>query len=247
VKALILCAGYGTRLGSLTRETPKPLLEVAGRPLLEYLIQHAAAHGFNQIALNLHFRDDLFRHHFGSGAAWGVQLHYAFEPVLLGTAGAVRNLSPFLHSPEPFLVQYGDVLTDQDLTALVRFHREKQALATLLLHQRPHSNSAVAIDPHGRIVGFLERPTDQQRQDFPATPWANSGLAVFAPEFLEVLPTHVPSDLPRDVFPGLVPTRRLYGFPLTGYRCAVDSPERLEQLRAAVRQGQVRIACTPPS
>ena len=245
MKALVLCAGYGTRLGDLTRELPKPMLSLGPQPLLAYLLGHLRAQGFTQLAINLHFRPEIIREFLGTGAAWGLEVTYSPEPELLGTAGGLKRLARFFENEECFLVQYGDVLTDQDLIALVRFHREHAAVATLLLHQRARSNSVVTLDAAGRISGFLERPTDAARQGVDS-PWVNSGLCVCSPEILAAIPADRPCDLPRDVFARLVATGRLFGFPLTGYRCAIDSPERLAEARAAVAEGRCRVRPLEP-
>ena len=244
MRAMVLCAGYGTRLGDLTRELPKPMLCLHGRPLLEYIICHLVHHGFDQIAINLHFMPEMIREYFGDGSTINVQLTYSYEPELLGTAGGIKNMEHFLRQGDLFLVQYGDVLTDQDLTAMVEFHRARRTLATLLVHQRAHSNSVVSLDEEGRIVGFLERPTEQARHGVDS-PWVNSGICICDPEFLDAIPANVSSDLPRDVFPELVGSGRLYGFPLSGYRCAIDSPERLAEARSALAEGRCRISTTP--
>jgi mannose-1-phosphate guanylyltransferase/phosphomannomutase len=147
----------------------------------------------------------------------------------------------FLRQGEAFLIYYGDILTDQDFIAMLRFHRERQALATLLLHQRAHSNSVVSLDEEGRIVGFLERPTEQARRGLDS-PWVNSGVCICDPEFLDAIPANVPCDLPRDIFPKLVDSGWLYGFPLSGYRCAIDSPERLAEAKSALAEERCRIS-----
>ncbi len=238
MKAMVLAAGLGTRLGDLTRDTPKPMLDVEGRPLLEHILIHLAAHGVTEAIVNLHFRAEAIRARFGDGSSLGLRILYSFEPDLLGTAGAVRRAAEHLRGGEPFLVQYGDVVTDMDLSALARAHRERGALATLALHRRAKSNSVVGLEPDGRIAMFLERPGEEERKRL-VSPWVNSGIHVFSPEILDVIPEG-PADLPRDVFVPLAGGGRLYGFPLEGYRCAVDSPERLEELRGAIREGRCR-------
>jgi NDP-sugar pyrophosphorylase family protein len=236
---MVLAAGFGTRLGDLTREVPKGMLDVGGRPLLEHIVAHLARHGFTGIAVNLHFQPEMIRDHFGDGSRWGVSLNWSHEPELLGTAGGVKRMESFLRAGEPFLVHYGDILTDQDFTAMLAFHRERRALATLLLHERVHSNSVVHLDTEGRITGFLERPDEAERAA--AQPGlVNSGVCICAPEFLDAIPAGVACDLPRDVFTKLAPTGRLFGFRLTGYRCAIDSPARLAEARAAIAEGRFR-------
>lgn len=240
MKAMILSAGYGTRLGSLTREIPKPMLRLQGRPMLEYIVCNLRAHGFDHLVINLHFRPETIRQYFGDGSRWGVKLEYSYENDLLGTAGGVKNVEGFFRDESVFLVHYGDVLTDQNLRELLEFHQARQALVTLLVHQRQRSNSIVSLDPDGRIVGFLERPDEIERSQV-RSPWVNSGVSLCAPEVLEVIPSAQACDLPRDIFPKLVDTGRLFGCALTGYRCAVDSPERLAEARAAVAEGRCRI------
>lgn len=240
MKAMILSAGYGTRLGDLTRDLPKPMLDLHGRPLLEYIIRHLRRHGFDQIALNLHFKPELIQNYFGQGDRWGVELVYSYEAELLGTAGGVKKMEPFLGIGDDFLIHYGDILTDQNFTAMLHFHRQHNALVTLLLHQRAVSNSVVSLDDTGRIVGFLERPSAEARRGITST-WVNSGVYLCAPGFLAEIPGGQVCDLPRDVFPGLVAGGRLYGFALSGYRCAIDSPERLTEARAAIIEQRCQV------
>jgi mannose-1-phosphate guanylyltransferase/phosphomannomutase len=240
MKAMVLCAGFGTRLGDLTRESPKPMLPLGDLPLLAYILGHLKTHGFTDIVINLHFRPEAIQAHFGDGSSAGLKLNYILEPNLLGTAGAVRNAAEFFRRERDFLVHYGDILTDQDFSAMLRFHREKDAVATLLLHQRAKSNSIVDLDPSGRITGFLERPSDEARLG-QTSRWVNSGVCICRPEAIDFIPNNMPADFPRDVFPKLIGTGRVYGFALSGYRCAIDSVERLAEARAALATGRCRI------
>jgi NDP-sugar pyrophosphorylase family protein len=238
---MVLCAGYGTRLGELTRAIPKPMLPLNDQPMLAYLLAHLKQQGFDQIVVNLHFKPELIQNHFGDGSSLGVKLTYSHETKLLGTAGGLKKMETLFRDEPAFLVQYGDIVTDQDFRPMLEFHRGRKALATLLVHQRKKSNSIVTLDEEHRIVGFLERPTEELRQGH-VSPWVNSGVCICATELLEHIPAHTGCDLPRDVFPKLVPSRRLFGFPLSGYRCAVDSPERLAEARAALAEGRCHIS-----
>lgn len=239
MRAMVLCAGYGTRLGDLTRGTPKSMLRLQSRLLLEHIICNLSRQGFDQIAINLYFMADRIRDHFGDGANWNTEITYSLESQLLGTAGGVKKMEGFLRQEEDFLVHYGDILTDQDFAPMVRFHREHRAIATLLVHQRVGSNSVVRMDDEGRIVGFLERPSDEVRQGLDSA-WVNSGICVAGAQLLDTIPAEVACDLPRDVFPRIMATGRLFGFPASGYRCAIDSPERLAEARLAIADGRCR-------
>ena len=244
MKAMVLCAGYGTRLGERTRQTPKPMLPLCGHPILSYILAHLRSHNFDEIAVNLHFMPEMIQNYFGNGSKWNVHLNYSFEPELLGTAGGVKKMELFLRDGNPFLVQYGDVVTDQDFTAMLRFHQERKSLVTLLLHQRTKSNSIVSLAERGQIVGFQERPGESAFGKS-TLHWVNSGICICAPEIFDHIPAARAADFPRDVFTKLVPTGRLYGFPLSGYRCAIDSPERLAEAEAALKEKRCRI--DPPT
>lgn len=228
MKAMILAAGLGTRLGELTREVPKPMLDIAGRPLLEYNIRNLVRCGFNEIMINLHFLPEMLRGFAGDGSAFGARVEYSYEPMLLGTAGGVRQAEEFFATEEPFLVIYGDLLTDQDLTLLRPLHERNNALATLFLHQRAGSNSLVRLEEDGRISGFVERPDPEERRQHPF-PWVNSGIQMLSWQALQNLKRGEVADLPRDVYPALAREGRLSGLPLSGERVAIDSPERYRQ------------------
>jgi NDP-sugar pyrophosphorylase family protein len=239
MKAMVLCAGYGTRLGELTREIPKPMLSIGDAPLLAYILGNLKHHGFTDIAINLHFKPEMIRHYFGDGTHAGLKLTYSFEPDLLGTAGGLKNVEQFFRDEKEFLVHYGDILTNQDFTAMLEFHREKDALATLLLHERNKSNSIVTLDDRNRIISFLERPDEAGREGHTSR-WVNSGICICRPEILNSIAPGTASDLPRDIFPKLLETGRLFGFPLSGYRCAVDSLERVAEARGSIIQQNCR-------
>jgi NDP-sugar pyrophosphorylase family protein len=235
MKAMVLCAGFGTRLGTLTEVTPKPMLTLSGRPILDYVLRHLVRHGFDDIVVNLHFRPDVIRAYCGDGSRFGARVTYSFEEQPLGTAGAVRKMAAHFRDG-PFLVQYGDVLTDLDFGALVRAHTKHDALATIITHQRAKSNSVVVVTEDGRVERFLERPSEEERRGV-RSDRVFSGILVGTPELLEMIPADRPADFPRDVFPAAITNRRLFAFPLSGYRCAIDSPERLASAQAALNEG----------
>lgn len=241
VRALVLCAGYGTRLGNLTHETPKPMLDLCGRPMLEYIVSHLANHGIKDIAINLHFKPEQIENYFGSGENFGVRIHYSPEPSLLGTAGGAKNLEPFLSDTESFLVQYGDIVTDENLTEMIKKHQESDALVTMLLHQRQKSNSIVQMDSSNRITQFLERPDESAYQEGKLY-WVNSAIYLCRRDVFNHIPADVECDFPRDIFPSLVTTGKVFGWPLRGYRCAVDSAGRLDTVRTDIKSNRCAIS-----
>lgn len=244
MKALLLAAGYGTRLGNLTLHCPKAMLPLGDKPLIHYTLNYLAASGFDDIIINLHFLPGMIRDYCGSGQRFGLHIHYAYEPALLGTAGALPHLAPHLAPEEDALVLYGDILTDQDLRTLVAFHQERKADATLVVHKRHRSNSMVRLNPAGRITDFVERP----KQPAPAgqdETWVNSGIQVINQRLLSLLPAKRPADLPLDVYIPHLKIRAFFGFPLTGFRCAIDSPERYKQATEAVSSAAYQPAIFP--
>jgi len=236
VKALVLCAGYGTRLGSLTELVPKPMLPLAGEPMLAHALRYLRGQRIEEIAINLHFRPEAIREYFGDGSTLGVSLTYSEEKELRGTAGAVCALREFFENEDEFLVLYGDVLTNQDLESVAASHRSNDALATLVLHRRRGSNSRVTLDADGRITAFEERPPKPGSAE---GSWVNSGIQILSSGIFEHIPDRLHSDLPRDVYVPSVQTRRLFGHPLTGFRIAVDSPERYREAQNAVIEGRL--------
>lgn len=229
----------GTRLGALTAKVPKPMLPIGGEPLLAHTLRYLRGEGVDWVAINLHFLPDVIQGHFGAGEGFGLQIHYSREDRLLGTAGTLRSLMPVLAGEDEIVALYGDLLIDQSLAPLLQRHRNARADATLLVHQRAGSNSLLRMADDGLITGFVERPSDEEREANPF-PWVNSGLAVIGPRVLDAIPERAPADLPRDVYiPGLQ-RLRLYGVPLTGYRCAIDSPDRYSRAQEAFRSGAYR-------
>lgn len=227
MKAIILCAGYGTRLGDLTKDTPKPMLPINGKPLLNYIIDNCKIHNFTDIAINLHYKGDIIKSYFGDGRGFGVRITYFHEKELLGTAGSVRAMQSFIDNSEPFLVHYGDIITDQDFGSMLSFHKSKpNAIATLLVHTRKQSNSIIVTGRDNRILQFIERPSDELRANYPSD-IVNSGIALFSPLIFGYI-GQTAKDLPRDVYSSIADRAALYAFKLDSFRVAIDSVERLQ-------------------
>lgn len=197
-RAVVLCAGLGTRLRPLTDAVPKPLLEIDGEPLLARTLRRLARAGVREVALNLHHLGHLIRDSIGDGSAFALRVVYAEEPVLLGSAGAVRNLAPFCD--RRFAVVYGDVLADVDLLELEAFHRARGALLTMATTtaEDPTRCGVVTADADGRVLRFVEKPAWA-----PACATVNAGIYVCEPGIVAWVPEG-PSDFGGDVIPALV-------------------------------------------
>jgi dTDP-glucose pyrophosphorylase/phosphoheptose isomerase len=223
MKAMILAAGEGTRLRPLTEHHPKPMLPVGGRPLLEHLLELLHAHGVREVAVNLHCHPEAVTSHFGNGSRLGMKIVYSHEESLLGTAGALRRMAPFLD--DTFIVLCGDLLTDADLTLLIEFHRWRDAVATTALYRVEDRGRVGLVDvaADGRILRFEEKPPRNRR----LTNLACAGIYVFEPSVLAQIPEGRPSDLGHDLFPCLLDKGlAVYGLEGVGQVLDIGSLER---------------------
>ena len=202
MKAMILAAGEGTRLRPLTAEQPKPMLPVAGIPTLEWIVRWLRAYDVREIAMNLSWLPETVERYFGDGSRWDVSLRYSIEDRILGTAGGVKRLESFFDSA--FVLVYGDVLTDFDLEALIRFHRSRPPgpKVTLSLTRVPNPTECgiVGIDEAGRITRFVEKPPAEEV----FSDLANAGVLIMEPEILASIPMETFYDFSLDLFPRLL-------------------------------------------
>jgi len=238
VKAVIMAGGEGTRLRPLTSNQPKPLISVANRPMMEHILRLLKEHGFDDIVVTLAFLPQTIRSYFGDGSEFGVRMVYATEESPLGTAGSVRNARDELD--ETFLVISGDVLTDIDLSEVVRFHRERGAMATIALKsmENPLEFGIVITRDDGSIERFLEKPT--WGQVFSDT--VNTGIYVLEPSVFDYIPADVPSDFSADVFPHLLEDGKpLYGFVAEGYWEDVGTLEAYVKAHQDTLDGKVTV------
>jgi mannose-1-phosphate guanylyltransferase len=221
VKAIVLAAGLGTRMGDATRTTPKCLLPVAGKPLLGRWFDLLARAGVRQALVNTHHLAEAVQA-FVAASAPPLEVTLAHEPALLGSAGTLRENRGFVRGEEQFLVVYADNASTVDLRTLLRAHRPGDA-ATLGLFRvpDPKTKGIVELDADGRMVGFTEKP-EQPMSDLA---WA--GLLVGTPALLEAIPDRTPCDLGHDVLPGLVGRSR--GILIEGYHRDVGTPESYER------------------
>lgn len=207
--AIIMAGGEGRRLRPITCDAPKPLVSLLGRPVIEYTIALAAQHGITDIGVTLGYQGEKIERALGDGARWGVKLHYNTEKMPLGTAGGVREAAKALD--EAFFVLSGDAVTDCDLTAAMKLHREKRAIATIVLARckNPQSYGVVVTDRSGRVERFCEKPSpDEALSDQVST-----GMYILEPEALQFVPQGRAFDFGRELFPLLL----RMGKPVQGY------------------------------
>ena len=235
MQALILVGGEGTRLRPLTTTVPKPVIPLANRPFITYMIEWLAAHGFEEVVLSCMFLSASIKRVLGEREWKGTRLHYVEEPEPRGTAGAVKFAEAVLG--ERFAVLNGDILTDFDLSALLRVHEETGARATISLIQvdDPSAYGLVLTDAEGRVTDFIEKPDRSP----PGGAFINAGAYVLEREVIEPLPDERAVSFEREVFPSLI-GNGLYAFKAKGYWLDIGTPERyLEATRYLLdRAGQ---------
>jgi mannose-1-phosphate guanylyltransferase len=222
VQALVLAGGEGTRLRPLTYTTPKPVLPLAGRPFLSFMLDWARGHGVDEVILSCGFLSDAVRRVLGD-IYDGMRLRYVVEEEPLGTAGPVRLAYDQGVLEERLLVLNGDVLTDIDLTAELAQHERTGARATLALYEVQDTSSygVVPTDEQGRVEAFLEKGDGEA-----PTNRINAGAYVIEREVVaERIPAGRPVSFEREVFPALV-GHGLYGYRAAGYWIDIGTPER---------------------
>ena len=218
----MLVGGVGTRLRPLTLTVPKQVLPIVEVPMIERVVTYLAGHGVDEVTLSLGYLPDAFVNLFPDGRCAGVRLVYAVEPEPLDTAGAVRFAARYAGIKERFLVVNGDVLTDLDITAMVRFHEERGAEATIALAEvsDPSAFGLVPVDDQGRVAAFVEKPA--RGEVGPSL--INAGTYVLEPSVLDRIPERRRTSIEREVFPGLAQSGSLYGFESPDYWTDTGTP-----------------------
>ena len=243
MQAIVLVGGEGTRLRPLTESVPKPALTLVDRPFLAYMIEWLAGHGVEEVVLACGFLPDVLREALaGEEERAGVSIRYVVEPERRGTAGAIRFAADELGDSlqDRFLALNGDVLTDLDLGALLRFHSERGASATLGLYPVEDSSAygLVSSDAGGEVLEFLEKTGNQVPGE------VNAGMYVLERSVLDLIPPGEEVSIERDVFPRLV-GEGLHGLRLDGYWMDIGTPERYLQASWDILEHRVETLVAP--
>ncbi len=221
---ILLVGGFGTRLMPLTKNTPKPMLTVAGLPVTEHQLAMARNAGITTVVLATSYLSELFIPYFGDGSKWGMKLIYAVEKEPLGTGGAISNAAQFLDTNEPIVVFNGDVLSSHNLSEQIRQHQENKADVTLHLTSVDDARAygCVPTDSDGRVIAFLEK------MENPVTNTINAGCYIFSPEIVTSIPRETVISVEREVFPQLISNHgRLFGFIDDSYWLDIGTPKAL--------------------
>jgi dTDP-glucose pyrophosphorylase/CBS domain-containing protein len=229
MEAVIMAGGFGKRLHPLTNDTPKPMLPIDGRPLMEVAVSRLYQAGVRRVSVTTHYLPEKIFEHFGDGHKFGVDLNYVNEVDPLGTAGALRLLPPWKGT---LLVMNGDILTDVNFDTLRRFHREHKAALTVAVRKYDFSVPYGVVETSGGIVaGIVEKPT----LEF----FVNAGIYLLEPECREYIPEGTRFDMP-DLIRNLIADGRVAAsFPIIEYWLDIGRPTDYEQAQQDMRNGRV--------
>ena len=256
MKAMILAAGKGTRVRPITHTTPKPMIPILQKPVMEFLLELLRQHGFNEIMVNVSHLAEEIENYFRDGQRFGVQIAYSFEGRIedgeligeaLGSAGGLKRIQDFQpFFDDTFVVLCGDALIDLDLTEAVRRHRAKGAMASLITKRVPRdevsSYGVVVTDDDGRVLSFQEKPPVEEA----ASDMINTGIYIFEPAVLDFIPSGENFDIGSDLFPKLVEAgASFYALPMEFEWVDIGKVPDYWQAIRSVLQGHVRQVQVP--
>lgn len=253
---MILAAGKGTRVRPITYTIPKPMIPILQKPVMEFLLELLKEHGFKEVMVNVSHLAQEIESYFRDGQRFGVEVAYSFEGRIedgqligeaLGSAGGMKRIqdfSPFFD--DTFVVLCGDALIDLDLTEAVRWHKEKGALATIVMKTVPReevsSYGVVVTDAEGRIQAFQEKP----RVEDALSTTINTGIYIFEPQILDYIPSGQEYDIGGDLFPRLVATGApFYGISMDFQWIDIGKVPDYWQAIRSVLKGEVRNVAIP--
>lgn len=227
MKAIILCAGFGTRLPDVSKHLPKVMVEIDNKPLLQTHIENLRKFGINEIAINLHYLPEKIQDYFKDGKRFGVNITYSFEKELLGTGGALVPLNKFID--EDTFIIYGDVVMNVEYGKMLDFHKNNKAVVTAAVHEtsHPHDSDLVVYDTKFRINKIIKKP---HKKNF-KNPVGLAALYIINPNIKKYFLKTFPFDIAHDLLPILVDEKqRVYGYNTGELIMDIGTPERLEKI-----------------
>lgn len=238
MKAVVMAGGEGSRLRPLTSRRPKPLAPIANEPVMKHIVDLLNKHGITEVVATLHYLADEIESFFGDGTAYGVSMKYFVEDTPLGTAGAVKMAEDRLRD-DTFIVISGDAMTDLDISALLKHHKDSGNDATIALQRVPNplEFGVVITDEDGRIVRFLEKPS--WGEVFSDT--INTGIYVLEPSIFEYMESGEMYDFSKDLFPRMLHEgKRIGGYVFEDYWTDIGNLQQYQQANYDALKGDVR-------
>ncbi len=238
MKAMILAAGLGTRLRPLTNVISKPMVQLAGRPCMEYAVRLLKKHGIEDIMVNLHYYPEVIQEYFKDGAQFGVNINYSYEKELLGTAGGLKKVQDFF-AGSPVLIVSGDALTDINIREFYNFHKEQGCISTLALKKVENPEQYGVVKLKGpNIEVFQEKPKIEEA----ISRLANTGIYLFEPEVFDYIPADSFYDFGKQLFPEFVKKSiPMAGYPMEGYWCDIGDLSVYREAHYDILMGMVDV------
>ena len=239
MKAVIMAGGFGTRLRPMTCNIPKPMVPVANVPMMEHIVNLLKQYDLKKICSILYFQPEVITKYFGDGADFDIEMEYQMATADFGTAGSVKNAEEKLKD-EPFIIISGDVLTDFDLSEAIKFHKEKKAMATMVLTRvtNPLEYGVVITSEEGNIIRFLEKPS--WGEVFSDT--INTGIYILEPEIFKYIPAKTEFDFSKNLFPLMLKENLpLYGYIAEGYWKDIGNLDEYRMASKHVLNGEAKI------
>jgi NDP-sugar pyrophosphorylase family protein len=240
MKAILLAGGKGTRLRPLTLHTPKPIVPIFNRPFLHYQIDLLRQiPEITEVILSLNYQPRRIEEVFGTGSELGINIRYLVEPQPLGTGGAIKFAEPYLDGP--VVVFNGDVLTQIDLNAVLKLHRERKAKATIVLTpvENPTAYGLVETEPDGAVRRFLEKPSPDEI----TCDTINAGIYVLEPDTFDRIPKDTVYSIERSYFPSLVENKETFvAYVYRGYWIDIGTPAKYMQVHRDIMDGTFQAA-----
>lgn len=238
-QAVILSAGFGTRLRSITEKMniPKVMAPLLGKPLLEWHIESLKKHGIEEFFINLYYLPDVITNYFGDGSRWGIKINYALEePEILGTAGGVKNFDGLL--TDNFFVLYGDTFYEVDYGEITRFYFSRDnviGVGTVRKTDHPLDSDLAVLDENGRVARFLLKP----HKELPENYWGMSAPYIFSKKILELIPPKTYYEIDHNLVPDLLSrSYHYYGYKLQKgeFRKDIGTPERYREVEEYLKE-----------
>lgn len=226
IPAVVMAGGLGTRLYPLTENTPKPMLPVGDKPILERIVEGLASHGIRDIWLTTHYHAEQIRAHFGDGQAWGVNIRYVHEETPLGTAGALSMLP--VRFTTPFLLMNGDLLTRLNYRSLYQFHLDVEAVLTVCVKEHDvHVPYGVVDIKNGLVRNLSEKPINQF--------FINAGIYILAAQLLDYIPRNQSFHITQLIQQLVAEGKKVASFPIQEYWLDIGQMPDYEQAQQDVK------------
>lgn len=225
MKAVILAAGRGLRMGTLTASLPKVMLPVFDLPLLEYSINYLKQFGIRYFYINTHYRSESIVNYFQNGKKWNVNITYSIEPKLFGTAGALHAFKK--HLDQRFVLLYGDVYSRVNISTLEAFHIIKKSSLTMVVHKSSHpaDSDLIAMDETDKIISSFFKP----HKKIPKTNLSLAALSMLEPDILDDLPDKIPCDFEKDFLRKLLKTKNnIFCYNTSDFIADIGTPSRYQ-------------------